>query len=271
MKIIFFGGRHVRDFIFPLKDNFDLSLIVTTDQAMADEAASEKTPYTKVLEINDRLINEIQKLEPDLGIVADFGIILPKKLLDIFPYGVINVHPSLLPKYRGATPVQTAILNGEIKTGITIIKVDEKMDHGPIIYQEEFDIKPGEFTQRFLPYLFSKAAEILPEVISQYAENDYELMEQDHHNATYTKILKRDDGYVDAENPPDHDTIIRMINALSPWPGVWTKYKLTDKEVIIKFHPNGVIHVEGKKPMLFKDFINGYEKGAELLKKLNLS
>lgn len=271
MKIIFFGGRHVKSFIFPLSDNFDLDLIVTTDQEMADEAAAEKIPFTKVLEINDKFIEEVKKLGADLGVVADFGIILPKKILDIFPYGVINVHPSLLPKYRGSTPVQTAILNGETKTGITIIKVDEKMDHGPIIYQEEFDIKKGEFTQRFLPYLFRKAAEILPEVITDYMDSDYELAPQDHENATYTKMLKRDDGYVDAQSAPDRDTIIRMINAYSPWPGVWTKYKLTDKEVIIKFHPNGVIHVEGKKPMLFKDFINGYEKGGELLKKLNLN
>lgn len=270
IRIVFFGGRHVKDLVWPLKDNFNLSLIITTDSEMASEAAAEKIPFTKILEIDKKLLSEIEKLEPDLGVVADFGIILKKEVLDIFPLGVINVHPSLLPKYRGPTPVQSAILNGDTKTGITIIKIDEKMDHGPIIYQEEFEIRPGEFSQRFLPYLFRKAAEVLPEVINDYISENYELIEQNHDSATYTNTFKKEDGFIDIKNPPDKNKLILMINALSPWPGVWTKYKLNSKEVIIKLLPNGVVQVEGKKPMEFKDFKNGYPNGKAFLEKLSL-
>jgi methionyl-tRNA formyltransferase len=270
MKIVFFGGRHVKEFIYPLNENFDLMLVVTTDNEIIKEAIDQKVAYTKLLEINEDFIEEIRKLEPDLGIVADFGIIIPKKLINVFPLGILNVHPSLLPKYRGATPVQSAILNGDSKTGITIIKIDDKMDHGPIIYQEEFEIQPSDFTDKLLSYLFNQAAEILPEVIDRYSADEYILKEQNHDNATYTNLLKRDDGYIDPENPPSRKELIRKINGLSPWPGVWTKYKLNNKEVIIKLHPKGIIHVEGKKPMTLKDFINGYEKGAEFLKKIGL-
>lgn len=270
MTIVFFGGRNVSSVASQLNESFDLSLIVTTDSHMVKVAIDEKVNYTQVLAIDEKLINEIKKLDPEIGIVADFGLIIPQELIDVFPNGIINIHPSLLPIYRGPTPVQTALLNGDIKTGLTIIKIDDELDHGPILFQEERIINPGDTTPLLLKELFERSAQILPDIIEGYMEGEIVLEIQDDSKATFTKSLTKQDGYIDVENPPESEKLKRMINALAIWPGVWTKYNLSSKEVIIKFHPGGIIHVEGKKPMSYKDFKNGYEKGEELLKKLKL-
>ncbi len=270
MKIVFFGSRHVHDIVDNLDDNFDLELVVTTDSNMVRHCKNEGLPFAQVLNVDDKLIKAIKDLEPDLGVVADFGLIIPQLLMDIFPHGIINVHPSLLPLYRGPTPAQTALLNGDSVTGISIIKIDEELDHGPVIYQEEYDIKPGDFTEKLLNNLFQRASEILPDLITEYVDGKLNLEPQNDDKATYTNILKKEDGFIDLDNPPEKRKLEKMINALSPWPGIWTRFKLTDKELIIKLHPMNFIHVEGKKPMSYKDFKNGYEKGEEFLKRLNL-
>jgi methionyl-tRNA formyltransferase len=270
-SVVFFGGRHVQSIAWQLKQSFNLELIVTTDSEMVNAANVEKIPFTQVLSIEDKFISEIEKLSPDLGVVADFGLIIPKKLIEIFPFGILNIHPSLLPKYRGSTPVQSAILNGDNKTGISIIKIDEELDHGPILYQEERIINPGDTTSYLLSKLFDRSAEVLEDVINNYVEETISLQIQDDANATYTKTFTKQDGFIDVDNPPEVEKLSRMINAFAPWPGVWTKYNLTSKEVVIKLLPNEEIQVEGKKSMTYKDFKNGYEKGEEFLKKLNLN
>lgn len=270
MKIIFFGSRHIHEIVKQLNISFELQLVVTTDKSMVLYCKDEDIPFAQILNLDEKAIQEIIKLEPDLGVVADFGLIIPKKLIDAFPHGIINVHPSLLPKYRGGTPVQSAILNGETVTGISIIKIDEELDHGPILYQEEYQIKPDDSTDKLLINLFKRSAEVLPDLIEKYADGEIDLKQQDDKKATYTKILKKEDGFVEINNPPEKRKLIKIINALSPWPGAWTKYKLTNKEVIIKLLPSGQIQVEGKKPMSYKDFVNGYPKGKIFLQKLSL-
>ena len=270
MKIVLFGSRHVHDIARQLKNNFDLLLLVTSDVRTVNYASSEKIPFTQVLVIDKKLTLEIKKLKPDLGVAADFGLIIPKDLLEAFPKGVLGVHPSLLPKYRGPTPVQSSILSGDSKTGFTIYKLDEKLDHGPIIYQEEIEVSPYDYTDKLLIRLFGRAGKILPEVIKKYVANEADSQEQDDKKATYTKVLNKNDGYIDIGNPPEKRKLLRMINALSPWPGIWTKFKLTNKEVIIKLLPMQKIQVEGKRPMSYKDFINGYPGGKAFLQKLSL-
>lgn len=270
MKIVFFGSRHVAELVWQLNQDFDLKLVVTTDKRLVENCKDEDIPFTQILGFDKRLIEEIKKMEPDLGIVADFGIIIPKEIINLFPEGILNIHPSLLPLYRGPTPVQTAILQGDGKTGITIIKIDEKLDHGPILYQEEREILPTDYTDKLLIALFKRSAVILPTLIEKFVAGDITPVKQDDKKATHTKSLTKEDGYIDVKNPPGKEKLQRMINALNPWPGVWTRFKLTDKEVIIKLHPLGIIHVEAKKPMSYKDFINGYPRGKFFLQKLSL-
>ncbi len=270
MKIVFFGSRHVHEVVASLNDNFELSLVITTDKKMVEYCRNESIPFTQVLNFDDKTIQEIRKLEANLGVVADFGLIIPQTLIDIFPLGIINIHPSLLPLYRGSTPVQTALLNGDKITGITIIKIDEELDHGPILYQEDYEITPSDSTDQLLITLFRRSAQILPDLIEKYADDEIDPKQQDEDKAIYTKTFGKEDGYIDTKNPPEVRKLKRMINALNSWPGVWTKYNLSDKEVIIKLLPENKIQVEGKKPMSYKDFKNGYPKGQELLKKLSL-
>ncbi|MBI2621839.1 MAG: methionyl-tRNA formyltransferase [Candidatus Levybacteria bacterium] len=273
MKIVLFGSRHVHDIAWQLKNNFDLLLLVTSDVRTVNYASSEKIPFTQVLVIDKKFTQQIKKLKPDLGIAADFGLIIPQDLLNTFPKGILGIHPSLLPKYRGPTPVQSAILAGNKITGLTIYKLDQEVDHGPIIYQEELKISPDDYTDKLLIKLFGRAGQVLPEVIKKYLANEGESRQQEDKKATYTKVLTKKDGYIDVTNPPEKRKLLRMINALYPWPGVWTYYPLTpqkSQKTLIKLLPGNIIQVEGKKPMNYKDFINGYPKGKFFLEKLSL-
>ncbi|OGH47968.1 MAG: hypothetical protein A3A51_05120 [Candidatus Levybacteria bacterium RIFCSPLOWO2_01_FULL_39_10] len=273
LKIIFFGGRHTTEILESLSEKFEVLLVISSDQSVVNASINKKIPFAKVLEINEKLINGIKKIKPDIGVVADFGLIIPKKLIDVFPNGILNVHPSLLPKYRGPTPVQTAILNGDMKTGITIIRIDEKVDRGPIIFQEEHFISPSDNSETVYAHLFKRAAKILPDLLPRFMKGLLKSFEQNHKNATYTKSLKKEDGFIAVDKVPAKQKLERMINAYHPWPSVWTRYPLTSQKsqkALIKLHPGGYIHVEGKKAMKYKDFINGYERGEEFLKKLHL-
>jgi len=189
-------------------------------------------------------------IQPDLGILAAYGQIIPQEIINLFPKGILVIHPSLLPKYRGASPIQSAILNGDKKTGCSIIKMDAKMDHGPIVYQFEEEIKPEDTSMDLYNRIFVKTAEILKIVIPDYLEDKIILREQNHDEATYCKILTKNDGYFEYDNPPDKETLNRMIRAYSPWPSVWTMFQ----EKRIKFLPNNMVQLEGKNPVGIEQF-----------------
>lgn len=192
--------------------------------------------------------------EADMAVIAAYGKILTKKELNTPKFGCINVHPSLLPKYRGPSPIQQTILDGEKKTGISIIKMDEQVDHGPIIYQEQLDISDKDNFNTLSKKLFLRAAEILPRIIKDFVSGKIKPIPQNHTQATFTKLFTRKDGYFDINNPPDPQTLDRMIRAYYPWPGVWTRWN----NKIVKLLPKGLIQMEGKKPISLKDFLNGY-------------
>ena len=253
MKIIFFGTPPFVDSVIETIDkDFDLIKIIR-----------------KPIEFNHEVLNEIKELNPDLFVVASYGKILPGELLEIPKLGAINIHPSLLPKYRGPSPIQNAILEGDKKTGVTIIKMDEKMDHGPILEQVEEPVLSNDTFESLSIRLFQKSADMLIHVITRYNAGLKEEI-QDEKKATYTKFITKQDGLIDIESLPEKEKLENMIRAYYPWPGVWTRYKLSEKEIIIKLLPENRIQVEGKKPMSFKDFKNGYENGKNLLQKLSL-
>src|SRR3989344_935465 len=137
IPIIFFGSSsHVIPIIETLNKNFDLKLVVTTENPLQGDAlqnypvakycVENKIPYLSVSNLsNPSLISHLSSLNSAVGVLADFGLFIPKEILNAFPKGIINIHPSLLPRYRGPTPVQTAILNGEKITGVSIMKLDD--------------------------------------------------------------------------------------------------------------------------------------------------
>ena len=165
---------------------------------------------------------QVSGLKPDLAIIAAYGKIIPKTILDIPKYGFINVHGSLLPKYRGASPIQSAILNGDKETGITIMKVDEEMDHGPLLGKSEIQISKSETYDSLSQKLAISGAELLIKTIPDYISGEIKPVKQDHSKASYTKIIKKEDGKIDwSKSAPE---IERMTRAFYPWPTAWATW-----------------------------------------------
>lgn len=198
--------------------------------------------------------------EADLAVVAAYGHILTSKELETPKYGCINIHPSLLPKYRGPSPIQSAILSGDKVSGITIIKMDEEVDHGPILYQEQIELSNEDNFDTLSKILFLRSSVVLPKIIEDFIAGKTTPKKQDHSKATFTPYLTKEDGYFDINNLPAPEILDKMIRAYYPWPGVWTRFRQgsSGQAKIVKFLPGGLLQMEGKKPISFKDFLNGY-------------
>ncbi len=279
-KIIFFGTpEFVTPILESLKQNFEVSAVVTAadqlvgrKQVLTPSAIKIKAQELGIKNIftpaklkDPEFISAISSLEPDLFIVSAYGKIIPQTVLDLPKNGALNVHPSKLPQYRGASPIQSAILNGDKDSALTIIKMDAEVDHGPIVLQEPVAISDQDNLATLSNKMFSLAAEVLVTLIPDFIEGKVKLKEQDHQKATFCKILTKQDGYFSIDNPPSKEQLDRMIRAYYPWPNAWTIWKFKNKDLRIKIYPAGVfdptqitLQSEGKKPITLKDFLNGY-------------
>jgi len=195
----------------------------------------------------------IANYEPDLAIIAAYGKIIPKTILDIPKHGFINIHASLLPKYRGASPIQYAILNGDKETGITIMKVDEEMDHGPLLGKSEIRISKFETYENLSQKLAILGAKLLTKIIPDYIDGKIKLVEQDHSKATFAKIIKKEDGKIDWSKSAEE--IEMMTRAYYPWPTAYTylksqnsNLKTTDKNLkLLKIFEADIVNGGDKK------------------------
>jgi methionyl-tRNA formyltransferase len=166
----------------------------------------------------------------DLFIVAAYGKIIPKKFLDLPKFGCLNIHPSLLPKYRGASPIQSALLNGEKETGVTIMKMDEEMDHGAIISNFQFPISNDDTYEILSEKLAQASGDFLLKIIPDYLTGKIEPREQDHDAATFCKIIKKSDGEIDWQKSAEQ--IYNQWRAFWPWPGAFADMKTLKHENI---------------------------------------
>lgn len=304
-KIIFMGTPC---FCVPilnmLIDNYDVSLVVTQPDKEAGRGKELKKSEVKkvALERNievfqpTRIRNDyeiIKEKQPDLIVTCAYGQILPKELLMIPKYGCINVHASLLPKWRGGAPIHRAIMEGDKKTGITIMYMDEHMDTGDIITTREVEIPSDMTTGELHDTLSLIGRDLLKETIPSILNGTNPRTKQDEQSATYAKLIKKEDEIIDFSKTAEE--IYNQIRGLNPYPGATTKldgkimkiYKAEisiydqkedygkivalskDKiEVAVK---NGAIifteiKPEGKKQIKVKDYLNGINK-EELLKK----
>ncbi|OGN27754.1 MAG: methionyl-tRNA formyltransferase [Candidatus Yanofskybacteria bacterium RIFCSPLOWO2_01_FULL_49_17] len=213
------------------------------------------------LKSDESILKFLRISECSLCVVAAYGKLIPKSLLEIPKYGFINIHPSLLPKYRGPSPIQTTILNGDEVMGVTIMKLDAGMDTGPMLAQIKFHPAPDETFTEIHDKLAGLGAELLIETIPEYIAGRITPRTQDNTQATTTKIFKREDGRIDWSRPARD--IYNQIRALNPEPGTWTTWR--DKVLNIKLAglENNELKIktlqpEGKKETSFKDFLNGY-------------
>lgn len=201
--------------------------------------------------------------DAEVGVLAAYGEIIKKEVIDLFPKGILVVHPSLLPKYRGASPIQAAIAAGETQTGVSIIKMDEKVDHGPIISQFKADITPTDTTDSLRTRLFEQTADVMVELMEPYLKGKIKPRIQDDNEATYTKIITREDGFVNlSKDKPEK--VERMLRAYTPWPGIWTYLPNEKRLKILKCHLEegklilDEVQLEGKLPVTYKQFKEAY-------------
>lgn len=270
MKVVFFGTP---EFVVPvieiLHQNFELVAVVTNPDkptgrhqrltpSPVNQAASKMkdvqilTPEKLDIEFTHTLLT----FNPDLFIVAAYGKIIPDEVINLPKHGSLNIHPSLLPKYRGASPIQAAILAGETDTGVTIIKMDHSMDHGPIITQTEYQILPEDTFETLSKILFQESAKLLINNLEKYIKGELGLTPQDDNKATYTWKTNetKEKAYFDIENPPSSEVLDRMARAFYPWPNAWTKWN----GKIVKLLPGKTVQIEGKNPVKLEEFLHGY-------------
>lgn len=254
MKFVFFGTPEFAAIVLEklIAAGYVPAAVVCNSDELIGRKQVLTSPPTKVLaekfnirvfqpeKLRDNLefTEQLKNLKPDLAIVAAYGKILPKEILDIPVHGFLNIHTSLLPAYRGASPIQYAILNGERKTGVTIMKVDEEMDHGPIISNIKIQILNDDTFESLSQKLATLGAEFLIKIIPDYISGKLKPITQDHSKATYTKIIKKEDGKINWLKSAGE--IERMTRAFYPWPAAWT---LWNGKV---FHPAGG-HPQGEK------------------------
>jgi len=225
-------------------------------------AREHKLPIFQFTKLDNEATSKIKSLEPDLIVVVAYGKILPQAFLDIPKFGCLNIHPSLLPLYRGPSPIQGAILNGEGTTGITIIKMDKDMDHGPIVYQQKFEILDDDNAETMHNLLAVEGAEMLIKILPKVLEGKFKTTPQDDSKATYTKIITKDDAKINWKKPALE--IYCQIRAYYPNPGAWTD--ITGKKIkILKSHIEDfqlvldMVQPEGKQPMKYSDYLNGHQ------------
>jgi len=188
----------------------------------------------------------LSNLNADFLVVAAYGKIIPFDILSSAKFGAINIHPSLLPKYRGASPLQSAIVTGETQTGVTIMVMDSEMDHGPLLWQAVDKIDPSDTTESLGHKLFALAAQALPEILSDLALGKIKPTPQNDALATTTKLLDRQDGRVDHTMPSA--VITNKWRAYQPWPGIWFeakqgKVKILDGAKVENCSVSGEVHL----------------------------
>ncbi len=254
MRIIFAGtpAYAVPPLEALLDSNRDVRMVVTPpDRVSGRGQSTDASPIKKnavehgltVFQPNsineDDAVDRLAQEEPDLLVVASFGKILSRAVLEVPKKAAINIHPSLLPKYRGPSPVAQAILDGKEVTGVTIFEMDEKMDHGPLVRQVEVPIGTDETTGQLRRRLFQQSADMLPEVLQAYDEGRVEPMEQDHDQATYTSFFSKEDGRINWRSSAQE--IYRRMRALKPWPNTFSMLDMESRTSALRI----VIH-EGR-------------------------
>jgi methionyl-tRNA formyltransferase len=255
-KIIFLGNtKYSLIGADVINKEFPISLVVTKpDSPTKDWALKNNVQFLEITSFGENIIQELAQLEPDFLIVEDFGLILPNELLKIPKVDSLNVHHSLLPKYRGAAPAPFALLNGDEVTGVSIISMTEEVDAGDILSQTEYKVEKDDTTDSLLTKLNKRGGELMVEVLKDYMEEKVNKTPQDPSKVVLTRRLTKEDGYFEIDNPPTPEELDRMIRAYYPWPNVWTRWN----GKVVKLYPGGQIQMEGKKITKLEDFLRGY-------------
>lgn len=300
LRVSFFGTPEFAEIILKRllkEDAFEIVVVICAPDKPVGRKQVLTPPPVKVLaeennievlqpeKLDNQFIEKLKGFNLDLNIVAAYGKIMPLGVLNIPKHKSINIHPSLLPKYRGPSPIQATILNGDKETGVTIMLMDEKMDHGPILFQKKYTLEDNLTIGDIHDELADLSSGILVDAIYKYISGKIQLQEQDHEQATFCKMIKKEHGKIDW-NKSSRD-IYNQWRAFTPWPGLFMEYKgnilkliqikltdikdninigefiVKDKKLYISCKDNILLEIkklqpQGKKIMDTVSFINGY-------------
>jgi methionyl-tRNA formyltransferase len=193
---------------------------------------------------DEKFISELRELKPDMIIVVAYGQILPQAILDLPQFGCLNVHTSLLPKYRGAAPIQWAIADGEPETGMTIMQMDAGLDTGPVLATRRTPILPKDDSQILHDRLAQLGAELLVETIPDYVAGKISPQPQPIEGSSYAAKIKKEDGQIDWHKPAGQ--IWNRLRAFTPWPGAFTFLQSEPKPQLLKIWKAEVIEFSGR-------------------------
>lgn len=211
------------------------------------------------LKNNQEFLSQLRNWRPRIIVLVAYGLILPPEVLGLAPLGCLNLHPSLLPKYRGASPIETAILNGETETGVTTIQMNERMDAGPILLQKKIAISPVETAGRLKERLSLSGAGLVVETIKGLLDGRITPRPQAEAEASYAPLLKREDGFINWEKPADK--ICDRIRAFLPKPGPFTYWR----DIRLNIVEAGLAEGQGPAEALPGTVLSLDEAGAGLI------
>ncbi|MBP6859918.1 MAG: methionyl-tRNA formyltransferase [Candidatus Magasanikbacteria bacterium] len=295
IKIAFFGTQ---DFAATILDGllsntlFSVETVFTQpDRKVGRKQIVEESPVKKLAtkhglhtEQPESLKNySIETGNYSLAVVAQYGLIIPQHIIDAFPKGMINVHGSLLPAYRGASPIQAALMTGEKTTGITIMIMDSLVDHGPILAQSSLPIALDDTYTTLAQKMAVEGSKLLLDTLPRYVSGEITPQTQDHAKATFTKLLTKDNGKIDFALPAN--TIYNLYQGLTPWPGIWCTWNnkrlkllkiikakktippgevlIEDAHIFVGCGQDAIeileLQLEGKNSMTADVFANGYK------------
>lgn len=254
---------------------------ILTPNIVKQWAINKKIPVYDPIKLDNKFTNKLKELCGKINIadktkqnfsntcevflVASYGKIIPQEIIDIPKNKTLNIHPSLLPQYRGPSPLPTAIINDTKKTGISIMVLDKEMDHGPIVAQREINIKEWPRCEDFEEMMAKEGAKLFAEILPQWIAGKIEPKEQDHSKASYTKKIKKEDAEVDLNADPYLN--FRKIQAYHEWPQAFFFINHNNKKIRVKIieasFQDGILKIskvipEGKKEMNYEDFLRGY-------------
>jgi len=282
-KTIFFGSSIYSNIILKsLLDIKDIEVvaIVTkpdkpsgrsqaiTPNPVADFAKDHNLKLLQPTDFDSQFLSVYKGLSPDLVICVAYGPpFFTQEMIDVPAYKIVNIHPSPLPKYHGATPGPWQIINGETKSAVTFFQIDALPDHGPIISQIPFDIKPIWTSHNFYQYAFDLASQNLENVLKSYVKNPGSITEQDHSQRSYFPKFTKDTAKIVWSWPIDK--IERFIRAMNPWPIAWTYIQniSTQQKLTMKIFSAGIkdnqlqphqVQIEGKKPTTWNQISSYY-------------
>jgi methionyl-tRNA formyltransferase len=243
MKYIFFGSPNFAKIVLEqlLHNGLVPVAVVTNPDRPVGRKGTITPPLVKTLAEKNNIpvlqpqklsesLEQLKEINADLFVVAAYAKIIPQSVLDLPKLGTLGVHPSLLPKYRGSSPIQASILGGEAETGVVIFQIDKEVDHGPVYAKSVLEITPQETYESLEEKLASLGGKLVAETIPMVENKEITPTEQDHAEATFTKKFSTEDGFINQENlkkaleigGSEAIEIDRKVRALAHEPGVWT-------------------------------------------------